>query len=88
MDDLEGTVAAGRHKSRGQSVNMGQRRRFSAQSPDEHIQNRAFPVHFYIHTGGGIAHPAFETQARRQVIDKRPEANTLNDAVNMDVSAL
>ena len=41
--------------------------------------------HFNVHTAGGIAHPTCQVVFKRQVIDKRPESNPLNDPVDVDM---
>ena len=59
-----------------------------AQGFDESIQNIAFAIHLNIHARGCVTHPAIEIQPNGKIVNKRSEADALNDTANVNSRAL
>ena len=55
---------------------------------DENIQNIPLAIGLDIHAGGGVSHPAFEVETRGEVVNERPEANTLDNTTNVNADTL
>jgi hypothetical protein len=82
--DFKGLVAGRFARADLDLVEMGQGRGLGAQALDEFVQNGRLALQFDIHPGGGVAHPASESQAGGEVVDKGSESDSLDDAGDVD----
>jgi hypothetical protein len=88
VENLKARKAVRRALADGDGVNLGQRRRVGRQRAHKFVQPVRETVQLNVHPGGGVAHPAGKRQPLSQAIHKRPKANPLHDAVDVDAPAL
>ena len=79
------TAFSNRHKF--QRIDLGRRRFLPLQGSDEFIQLGFAAFDFNMNAIGRIVHPAGQSASRRQSVDKRAEADALDDAANQDMPA-
>jgi hypothetical protein len=80
--DFEACVVCRGMVGNGYAFYVSQRRRIILEFRKETLQVFAFSLNFDFDILGGVAHPAFQAVFGSQLVNERPEANSLNYAAS------